>query len=613
MPEAYGFATADHLEDRLIDAQSRVVYLVGSAITVPTRADDPAAPGADDVIAEIRRLYTKPAELERFNNALAAGDPYQAAFLHLQRTRGQDAANAVIRRCVLRARQRSALFPEVHTEVPAGDPGELCRRLEQDIEGWRLSRAVEALGRILARQQQDSRSIVLTSGFDPLVGVSVRKAGGAAITAAFDGDGGFTAIDAQAATTVVHLHGDWFRSDTLHTRLQLDQARPRLAASLGELLHSRTLLVVGYAGHDGVFINSLVEIIRGSIAPIDVLWAFDGEDEAALRAANARLLELLAPGVARGRVNLYKGIDAQAFLPRLARHHTACEVAAAVHDPPVSEDTRRTAPPLPPDPAAATRCTLLVQCVGRPSEMVSFSQDRVTIGREACTILLRDDQVSRTHGEVSHDGTALRYTDLGSTNGTYLRDGRRVFDAELTPGTLLRLGESWITVVDAPTRRADGPERRRRPVNTRPALVGLYAQKDRRFVKASLVHLRSLEPAYTIELLHDGTIMTREEWRMDVQHALLGAAAVLLYVTADLLASEFFESREITRALIKAGRDGAVVLPLIVGHCAAANNRTLARFPPFNAEGPPLATLGRHLQDRELVRLVSELRALGSR
>jgi hypothetical protein len=331
---AHDFASEEDLLDRLTAQPHDLVFLVGSAVTAPGRAGEPGVPRVDGVIEQIRRVYSKPEALERFEKALAEQPTqrYQAAFRHLQRTRGQDLANAIIRRCVLQARVPSQRFPQVHAEIADG-AAELCRSLEHDVEGWHLPPAVRALGRLLAGIPAASRPIVLTSNFDPLVTVSVHRAGGRAFTTALHSDGGFAAIDGQG-TLVVHFHGDWFRSDTLHTPAQLGQDRPRLAASLAQLLGSRTLVVLGYGGWDDIFTRSLVQVIRGELAAIDVLWTFYGDDEATLVSRNAGLLASLAPGIERARVMLYKGIDAHVFLPRLA-DAIGSTVLAPMPGPPV--------------------------------------------------------------------------------------------------------------------------------------------------------------------------------------------------------------------------------------------------------------------------------------
>ena len=345
---AYDFASEEDLLDRLTAQPHDVVYLVGSAVTAAAQAGEPGVPRVDGVIAQIRRVYSKPDALERFDRAVAAEPTqrYQAAFRHLQRTRGQDLANAIIRRCVLQARLPSSRFPQVHTDIADGAT-ELCRSLESDLAGWHLPPAVAALGRLLAGTPAEARPIVLTSNFDPLVTVSVHRAGGRAFTTALHSDGGFAAIDGQG-TLVVHFHGDWFRSDTLHTPAQLGQDRPRLTASLAQLLASRTLVVLGYGGWDDVFTRSLISVIRGELALIDVLWAFYEGDEARLASQNAGLLANLAPGIERARVMLYKGIDAHGFLPKLAAALASAGAPVVPRPTEVAPDSAgHTAAPLP--------------------------------------------------------------------------------------------------------------------------------------------------------------------------------------------------------------------------------------------------------------------------
>ncbi len=96
--------------------------------------------------------------------------------------------------------------------------------------------------------------------------------------------------------------------------------------------------------------------------------------------------------------------------------------------------------------------TLHIQYVDRPAETRTFNQPKVVLGRDAGDIVLHDTQVSGRHGEITFDGSTLRYTDVGSTNGSFLLQGQRVANIELTPGIALRLGNSLITVqvIDAP-------------------------------------------------------------------------------------------------------------------------------------------------------------------
>ncbi|MBZ5712965.1 SIR2 family protein [Nannocystis pusilla] len=312
---ALEFASDEDLLDRLSARPHELVYLVGSAITAPSRGDEPGVPRVEGVIALIRGEYQRASELQRFEAALEKepDNRYQAAFRHLLRTRDQDVANAVIRRAVLQARRASPQFPGPPAD---SDDHEQWRALEDDVDGWHLPPAADALGQVLARAPATARPLVLTSNFDPLVSISVRRAGGRAYMAALHGDGSLSGVDGQGCL-VVHFHGHWFRTDTLHTPSQLGQDRPKLSASLSQLISSRTLVVLGYSGWDDVFTRSLIATIRGGL-PIKIAWAFYPGDEAVIQRESGRLLEALRPGIEIGRVMLYKGIDAHVFLPRLA-------------------------------------------------------------------------------------------------------------------------------------------------------------------------------------------------------------------------------------------------------------------------------------------------------
>ena len=63
-----------------------------------------------------------------------------------------------------------------------------------------------------------------------------------------------------------------------------------------------------------------------------------------------------------------------------------------------------------------------------------------------CHLRLGDPTVSRLHCEVRMVESSLRILDLGSTNGTYVNEVR-VHDAEIVPGSTIRLGETVLGVM----------------------------------------------------------------------------------------------------------------------------------------------------------------------
>lgn len=73
---------------------------------------------------------------------------------------------------------------------------------------------------------------------------------------------------------------------------------------------------------------------------------------------------------------------------------------------------------------------------------------RLTIGRgEDCALVLepQDQGASRRHAEIAVDGPVVSITDLGSTNGVFVCE-KRVEKAALSPGDVLRLGQTVIVI-----------------------------------------------------------------------------------------------------------------------------------------------------------------------
>lgn len=77
---------------------------------------------------------------------------------------------------------------------------------------------------------------------------------------------------------------------------------------------------------------------------------------------------------------------------------------------------------------------------------IPLSAEPVVIGRaRPAHLLLPDGLVSRSHCQIEVVGDAVRVTDLGSTNGTYI-DGRRIEETEtLSEGAMLRIGPYSLT------------------------------------------------------------------------------------------------------------------------------------------------------------------------
>lgn len=316
--DGYCFYNEAALVERLTvgakEAGREIVFLVGAPISAPV---NPASAGVADVsmiIDEIRQLFMREVELSKqYDDVLAtAENRYQAAFLFLLGMRGQDAANSVIRKAVLGAKRRlpeDEIDPLPSTSRLSDDQ---CKRLEDNIDFWELPPGVRALGELIAEYPDVFGSSVLTSNFDPLIQVSIQKAGGKTYRTVLHRDGNINQTNSQGCH-IVHVHGYWRGADTLHTPRQLSQPRPRLLASLRPLLKQKTVVVLAYSGWDDVFAEALSEVVIDDSASPEILWTFFDHDPA----PSEKLRLRLDPGIDRGRVSFYCGIDCHKFLPDL--------------------------------------------------------------------------------------------------------------------------------------------------------------------------------------------------------------------------------------------------------------------------------------------------------
>jgi hypothetical protein len=304
--------SADALTDRILAEESSPVFIVGAGVAAPV------VPGTDAIVdlikSEIRPR--NPRALEALEAALApGGNRYQIAFDKLLSVCGPNVANRVIRRAVLSGREDPRPVPDVALALD-GDQA-ACARVTAQVQGWRLTPALEALGAVATWLSQP-RCRIFTTNFDPLVDIAVRRAGGRAVTMALAADGNPSAADQDGAVLIAQLHGDWYRADALHTPTVLTTDRPQMRGALRALMSNRLVVVLGYAGWDDVLTQAFSDMMSDAYASFDLRWAFREDSPTDIEAKYPELLRKLAPMRGR-RVFCHTGVDANVFMPGLAR------------------------------------------------------------------------------------------------------------------------------------------------------------------------------------------------------------------------------------------------------------------------------------------------------
>ena len=314
------FFDEDALYDRLTDAlkceKKEVVFVVGSPLTASEEQGQPGVPTVSQMVSLVGKQFgDKSAVRKKFDTSIAnSANQYQAAFHFLQGRKGQDACNQLIQQAVLKARRRTncANSTVFDASVLSGDQ---LRDLDDDEDGWYLSRGVESLGKIITLKPGIFGKTVITSNLDPLIEVSVLRAQGKIWKTILTTDADLSTTEA-AGCRVIHIHGYWHGTDTLNTGMQLIQSRPTLKSSLLEFLKDKLVVVIAYGGWDDILTSALKELTGNFSAFPEVLWTF--YDTAPVIGAHLR--SVLQPGLNRGRTTLYAGVNCHDFFPKLQNY-----------------------------------------------------------------------------------------------------------------------------------------------------------------------------------------------------------------------------------------------------------------------------------------------------
>jgi tetratricopeptide (TPR) repeat protein len=299
------------LHDGLLKTAKEVVFVVGAPLTAPYEGSK----GVSDVSAVVELIRSefvdKRAQLDKLDALLLKStNRYQSAFDFLVGRLGQDAANDVIKKAVAGALDpaRAGNAMSAVTNLDA----EQLNAFDNDPSMWSLSPAVSALGTLAAKFPERFGRLVITSNFDPLIEVSIRKAGQQAWRTSLSTDGSINTSSA-GGSQVIHIHGYWHGKDTLHTSTQLVTSRPTLRNDLLGYLKDKLVVVVAYGGWPDIFTGALSGIVSDDNLFPDVLWACYGDEPT----ISEYLHSSLYPGIKRNRVSFYRGVDCNSFFPEL--------------------------------------------------------------------------------------------------------------------------------------------------------------------------------------------------------------------------------------------------------------------------------------------------------
>jgi len=135
-----------------------------------------------------------------------------------------------------------------------------------------------------------------------------------------------------------------------------------------------------------------------------------------------------------------------------------------------------------------------------------------------------------------------------------------------------------------------------------------YSHKDKRWLDRLTVFLKPYHQR-GLKIWDDRQITPSDEWEPAIYSAIDSAAAAILLVSADFLASDFIAGQEL-RLLRKAESRHTKVLPLFVGKTAISAYPDLARLEGLNAPDRPLNMLSRPKADATLAEVADKIASL---
>jgi hypothetical protein len=334
------FATHEMLLMRLqntIKQGKKLSILTGSGLTVPDLTNGHrGVSSVSEIVNDIHEEFRKTGNEQLFLNSVPSDKPmpdqYQYAMQVMLSCFGQDDLNKIIGSAVCNALcNKTIINPEGDINFSA---------LERNPENWYLKPGADALGKLYVDFNEIFQAPILTSNFDPLIEVSIRKHSGNPNSIILVNDGKFLNQKSDKTHGVVHFHGYWYGSDTLHTVDQLKRERSQLKGDLKTLLTNSILLVIGYGGWNDVFTNTLLNLIAEGNNNFDVLWTFYEKEEDVINKKYHHVLSQMSSSLGQ-RVNLYKGVDCNILFPALLKekNKTFINTLEATH---FKEDKERT-------------------------------------------------------------------------------------------------------------------------------------------------------------------------------------------------------------------------------------------------------------------------------
>lgn len=130
-----------------------------------------------------------------------------------------------------------------------------------------------------------------------------------------------------------------------------------------------------------------------------------------------------------------------------------------------------------------------------------------------------------------------------------------------------------------------------------------YSHADKKWLTRLQVHLKPLQRDYNINIWADTKLRGGDQWRTEIENALVRAKVAILLVSADFMGSDFIANDELPPLLQASQNEGVLILPVIVGDSGGFSISSLSKFQAMNNPSLPLNRMAEGQPDEVLAQL----------
>jgi formylglycine-generating enzyme required for sulfatase activity len=135
-----------------------------------------------------------------------------------------------------------------------------------------------------------------------------------------------------------------------------------------------------------------------------------------------------------------------------------------------------------------------------------------------------------------------------------------------------------------------------------------YARVDDPYLQTLLRHLSPLKRTDGVTIWHDGVMEAGAAWEQRIKDAIHRADMILLLVSADSLASDYFYEKELQEALTRHQKGEVALIPIILRPCDWLNDPIMKQLQALPKDGLPITKW--QIADDAYLDIVTQLRAV---